>query len=176
MRSRKRSDRMGDILDQLIAQILEGHAAAVAAILNAFPKRQLERDLAVGRWFGDSGRRRQALPELARAVAQPKHADKQHKAMLQYLEKLSGRDFDLAYIRGQSLRCTSLAHGAASSGAGVGDPDRAGNIPSRAGRLRHERARTKRTNYGALSRATQKRSHQPGPIFQRKETREAARC
>jgi hypothetical protein len=96
--------------------------------------------------------------------------------MLQYLEKLSGRDFDLAYIRGQSLRCTSLAHGAASSGAGVGDPDRAGNIPSRAGRLRHERARTKRTNYGALSRATQKRSHQPGPIFQRKETREAARC
>jgi predicted outer membrane protein len=92
--------------------------------------------------IADHGKANQQLDELAQAakVPQPGGADEQHKAMLQYLEKPSGRDFDLAYIRGQvtehqmavqlfeweigsgqaiaqSLCGTSLAHGAASSGA-----------------------------------------------------------
>jgi Domain of unknown function (DUF4142) len=55
--------------------------------------------------IADHGKANQQLDELAQAakVPQPGDADEQHKAMLQYLEKLSGRDFDLAYIRGQVM-------------------------------------------------------------------------
>jgi Domain of unknown function (DUF4142) len=112
--------------------------------------------------------------------------------MLQYLEKPSGRDFDLAYIRGQVTEhqmAAQLFEWEIGSGQDsqlrafaaqvVGDPGRAGSVLSRAGRLRYEQARTK-TNYGALSRATEKTSHQPranrDQFFKRKETGEAAHC
>ena len=84
----------------------------------------------------------------------------------------SGQDSQL-----RAFAYTNLAHGAASSGAGVGDPDRAGIVLSRAGRLRYEQARTK-TNYGALSRETEKSWHQPranrDKFSKRNETGEAA--
>ena len=51
----------------------------------------------------DHGKANQQLTQLAHAanVPQPGDLDQEHKAIRGQLEKLSGADFDLAYIRGQ---------------------------------------------------------------------------
>jgi putative membrane protein len=51
----------------------------------------------------DHGQANQQLAQLAKAanIPQPGDLDEEHKAMRALLEKLSGAEFDLAYIRGQ---------------------------------------------------------------------------
>jgi putative membrane protein len=51
----------------------------------------------------DHGQANQQLTQLAQAanIPQPGDFDEEHKAMRAQLDKLSGADFDLAYIRGQ---------------------------------------------------------------------------
>jgi putative membrane protein len=51
----------------------------------------------------DHGKANQQLMQLAQAanIPQPSQLDEEHNAMRSQLDKLSGREFDLAYIRGQ---------------------------------------------------------------------------
>jgi putative membrane protein len=51
----------------------------------------------------DHGQANQQLAQLAKAanIPQPGDLDEEHKAMRALLDKLSGAEFDLAYIRGQ---------------------------------------------------------------------------
>lgn len=51
----------------------------------------------------DHGNANQQLAQLAQAasIPQPRDFDQEHKAMRAQLDKLSGSEFDLAYIRGQ---------------------------------------------------------------------------
>jgi putative membrane protein len=55
------------------------------------------------RMVADHGKANQQLMQLAQAanIPQPNQLDEEHKAMRSQLDKLSGVEFDLAYIRGQ---------------------------------------------------------------------------